>query len=146
MVAAHAPVLVGHVAPNREHVQDVLVVVGKHGHDDVPVLIRLEQRQERMLSPVGVPEGEDRVVGEAFRFVDLMVKTPVGAVHVHVDRGVDHRVVKGGVEHLLLGVRTLYLHLAQLFLPGLVGLGGDLVEGLSGRFRLEVLHRSSRSG
>ena len=85
MVAAHAPVLVGHVAPDREHVQDILVVVGEHGHDDVPVPVRLEKSQERMFGPVGVPEGEDSVVGEALRFVDLMVKTPVGAVHVHID-------------------------------------------------------------
>ena len=146
MVAAHAPVFVGHVAPDRQHVQDVLVVMGQHGLDHVTVTVRLEQCEERMLCPVGVPKGENSVVRESFSLVDLMVEPAIGSVHVHVDRWVDHRVVERGVEHLLLVICAFDVNLGQFLFPGLFSCGSYLVERLSFRFSKEILQRSGGSG
>ncbi len=56
VVAAHAPVLVGAMAPDRQEVKHILVVVSQHRLHHVPVALRFEQRQERMLGAVGVPK------------------------------------------------------------------------------------------
>ena len=98
-----------------------------------------------MLGTVGVPKAEDGVVRESFRLVDFVVKTPVEAVDVHIDRWIDHRVVEGGVEHLLLGFAALDLDLGKLFLPGCAGFAADLLEGFAGGFGFKVLQGSGRT-
>ena len=133
------------MAPYREHLEYVLVVVGQHRLHHVPVAVRLEKGQERMLGTVGVPKAEDGVVRESVRLVDLVVEAPVGTVHVHIDRWIDHRVVEGGVEHLLLGFAALDLDLGKLFLPGCSGFAADLLEGFAGGFGFQVLQGSGRT-
>ena len=146
VISAHTPVLVGHMAPDRKHPEYVLVVVGEHRFYHIPVAVRLEESQERMLCAVSVPQAEHRVVGEPFCLVDLVVEASVGSVHVHIDRRVDHRMVKGRVEHFLLGFGTLDFHLGEFLLPGGQGFATDLFERLAFSFGFQVLQGSGRSG
>ena len=99
-----------------------------------------------MLCPVSVPKGEHCVVREFFGLVDLVVQAPVGSVHIHVDRRVDHRVVEGCVEHLLLSVSAFDVHYGKLFLPSVSGISGNLVKWLSGSLCFQVLQGAGRSG
>ena len=150
MVAAHAPILVAHVAPDREHAVGALLLVADHRHGHISGLPGLHQREKRVLGAVGVPEGEDRVVGEAVGLVDFPVETPVTAVHVHVHRRIDHRVVVGRVEHRFLVLGTIDPDAFQFAVPGLGGLGAKGVEPLPLGLRPQVLqgpfHAHGRQG
>ena len=77
--------------------------------------------------------------------MDLVVKASVFAIHVHIDRRVDHRVVERGVEHFLLSLRSLDLDLGKLFLPSVRGRRGDLLERFSRSLGRKVLQRALRS-
>ena len=61
------------MAPDRQHTVYALLVVGQHGGNHIFVTLGFEQGQEGMFGPVGVPEGENGVVGEAIGQVQLMV-------------------------------------------------------------------------
>ena len=92
-----------------------------------------------MLGAVSVPEREDGVVVKVPGHVHSPVHTAVLAVHVHVDGGVDERVVERGVDHGLLVVRALAFDASELLLPGLTRRGVDLVEGLARGLSPEIL-------
>ena len=98
VVADHAPVFVGVVAPDGQHAVDALVGVGEHAFDEVGRLVRLGEVDPRMQGAIGVPEGKDGVVGEAVRCVDVLVQTAVPAVHVLVEDRTEHAVVEGRAE------------------------------------------------
>ena len=150
VVAAHAPVFVAHVAPDREHAVGALLLMADHRHGHISGLLGLHQREQRMFGAVGVPQREDGIVREAIGLVDLPVETAVLAVHVHVYRRVDHRVVVGRVEHRFLVLGTIDLNAFQFAVPGLGGHGPEGVEILPLRFRLQVLpgalHAHGRQG
>ena len=124
VVANHAPVLVGVVAPDGQHVLGALVEMRQHRPHHVGVAGGLHQVQQRVQGPVGVPERESGVVG-ALGAVDVLVEAPVLAIHVLVHGGAEKGVVEGRVEVLLVGfVRRLHHDATQLLLP--LGLPGPL--------------------
>ena len=70
----------------------------------------IDEIEERMLGPVGVPEGEIGVFGGTVAFVDFMVPALIAAVNVGYEVGHEEAVVKGGVESPHL-VDVVVLHL-----------------------------------
>ena len=138
MVAAHAPAFVCHQVPDGQQVQGALLLDAYHALSHVSALPGLDEVEQRVLGAIGVPEGEDGVVGEAVGLVDLHVTTAVLAVDIHVDGRVDHRVVERGVEEGFLVVAALYLQSQELFLPTVRGLLAQLVEGKPGSLGLQV--------
>ena len=122
VIAGHAPVLVGHMAPDWQHVMGALLVVLKHGLYHVLCLLRLHQSQEGVLCAVGIPQRENGVVGKAFSLVKLVVQATVKAVNVHVNGRVYHGMIKAGVEHCFFCICAFYLYAVQLLFPGSNGL------------------------
>ena len=84
MIAGHAPVFVGHMAPDRQHVVRALLIVLKHGGDHILRLTGLEQGEKRMFRPVRIPQREHGIVRKPFSMMQFMIKAPIEAVHVHV--------------------------------------------------------------
>ena len=85
MVANHAPVLVGIVAPDGQHVVDALVVVGQHGLDHVIVALGLDQVEEGVQGSICIPEGKDGVISETLRLVNILVQATIFAVYIFVE-------------------------------------------------------------
>ena len=85
VVAAHAPALVGHQRPQGQEPVGALLLVRQHRQGHVSGPLRMHQQQERMLRPVGVPEGEYRIIVPAVGLMDRPVKAAVGSVHVVID-------------------------------------------------------------
>ena len=110
------------MAPDRQHSVDALLVMCDHRFYHILFLLRLHQREERMLCPVCIPEGEYRVVVESFSLVYAVVETAVAAVYVHINGRIDHRVVERGVEHLLLVLGAGYVYAREFLLPGILSL------------------------
>ena len=98
VVADHAPVFVGPVAPDRQGLVHALFAVRQHGEDGVAVVFGLKEVEPRMQSAVGVPERKDGEVGEAFGAVHVSVEAAVLAVYVLEDMRCNQAVVKRGVE------------------------------------------------
>ena len=90
---------------------------------------RLHDGEQGVQGAVGVPQGEDGVVGESVGGVDVLVQAAVAAVDVLVDHGAEHGVVEGRVEDRLpVVVQGLDSDPAQLAVPGGAGLGPGGVE------------------
>ena len=142
MVAAHAPVLVAHVAPDRQHVMRALLLVAYHRDRHVTRLHGFHQRQERMFGAVGIPERKDGVIGESVGLVDFPVEAAVAPVHIHIDRRIDHRMIIGGIEHRLLVLAALDGDALQFAVPCFGSRGPDLVETAAGSLGAQVLQRS----
>ena len=145
MIAAHAPVLVAHVAPDGKHVVYALVAMGDHRPHHVGVALREEEIEERVLGTVGIPQREDRIVGKALGVVDVMVHTAVRAVDVHIYRWVDHRMVERRVEHRALILRALDLKSAHIVVPRLARRRRNLVEAASRSLRTQIRHSALRT-
>ena len=96
VISDHAVGLVRGELPDGK--QPPLLVLGEEGLDEIHRSVPLDDREEWMLGPVGVPEGEDRVVIESLRPVRLEVTAEVGAVDIHEEVRGEHRVVERGVE------------------------------------------------
>ena len=94
--------------------EDVEVGVGERGRE-----LRVDNRRQRNLGAVGVPQGKNRVLG-LVAVVDLPVCSAVASVDIAVEGGEDHSVVKRRVEDFLL----TRIHGLDLDAPeGLVPLG-----------------------
>ncbi len=127
VVADHA---VGLVAPEFPDGQFAgLVVDGQEGLEEVVAPLGLELPEERVLGAEGVPEREHGVALPALGAVYPAVHSAVFAVRVGVQRGVDARVVEGGVEapEVLL-VAPGAGEFAQVGLPGGLGPGAQFFE------------------
>ena len=82
---------------------------------------------KRHLGAVGIPEREYGVVCKV-ALMNLVVATAVAVVYVAEGRGVNHRVIEGGVQYGAgLRVFVRYLNLGKLCVPGSIGsLGGSV--------------------
>ena len=113
--------------PDREFAP--LVVHGLEGLQEVGGALPLNQAEERMECPEGVPDGEYGIAFEAFGTVDLAVHPAVLAVDVGVQRRVDGGVVQGCVEHAHLFLRAAADgYLGEIPVPGFACGGADLGE------------------
>ncbi len=143
-----------------------------HAHDrtrHVDLLLGVEEGQELVQVPAGVPEGEHRVAVLAFRYTahapgahpelrlavasgrDLVAVHGGGvaelhqrifAVHVLQDVRMDERMVEGGVEDgLLLFGAAGNADAPQLLLPGLFRRIADGREVKAGLLRIQILPR-----
>ena len=128
MVADHAPVFIAHVGPYGEQSVNTLLAVLEHRLYHVGIALRVQHVEERMQGPVGVPKREHGVVGEAFGLVDVVVEAAILSVHVHVDGGIDHRVIQRSVEHRLLVFGSISLNDSEFLVPFGLRFGQKLVE------------------
>ena len=125
-VAHHAVGLAAPQVPDRNLA--LLVVDADHRADHVVRLVRMDDIEQRHGGPVGIPEGEDGVVGE-ITLVDLAVRSAVFPVDVIEDGGMDHGVVQGGIEDRP-GGRVLAgdVDLGEFLVPGGIRGGAGRVE------------------
>ena len=93
MIAAHAPVVIGHMAPHREQPVHALLLVAEHGVRHVGGLTRKHHHQQRMLGAICVPQGEYGVIVESLGAVYVLVKSAVAPVDIHIYRRIYHGVV-----------------------------------------------------
>ena len=125
-VADHAVGLVAVEVPDGELAllaEDVEVGVGERGRE-----LRVDNRRQRNLGAVGVPQGKNRVLG-LVAVVDLPVGPTVAPVDIAVEGGEDHSVVERGVEDFLLTrIHGLDLDTAEGLVPLGVCLLGRPVE------------------
>ena len=99
MIPDHAPVLVRHVAPDRQCMMHALCAMLQHALRNVGSDLPIDEVEQGMQRPIGVPHREDGVVGKSIGLVDVVIQSSVLAIHIHIDAGVDHGVVERGVEH-----------------------------------------------
>ncbi len=124
MVADHTPVFVGIMAPYGQHMMHALVVMGQHRFDHVVVPFRLNDVEQGMQRPVGVPERENSVVGEFVGSMDILVQPTVAAVHIFVNYRAKHGMVQGRVKSDHAGIsHGFHLDFSQLFVPFFFGAG-----------------------
>ena len=138
MVAAHAPAFVCHEEPDRQDVECALLLYAYHALCHVCSLTGLDEVEERMFGAVGVPKGEDGVVGEAVGLMYLHVVATILAIDVHIDAGVDHGVIERGVEERLLVVGAFYLKACQFLCPLFCGSCLNLLKRKASSFCLQV--------
>ena len=117
MVASHAPAFVAHKAPYGQHACDVLLLVTNHRLHHVCIATGLEQSEEGVLGPVGVPNGKNGIVIERVGMVYLAINTPILSVYVHIDGGIYHGMIKRSVEHGLLVVGAFAADHRELSFP-----------------------------
>ena len=134
------------MAPDRQHVVRALLIVLEHGGDHILRLTGLEQGKERMFRPVRIPQREHGIVRKPFSLMQFMVEAPIEAVHVHVHRRIDHRMVQRGVEHRLFRLGPVDIDTGEFPLPGLFRLRAEGVERLPFRLRPEILQGTGGSG
>ena len=90
----------------------------------------MEQVQQRVMSPVGVPQREDGIVGEAVGGVDVAVVASVLAVRILENERVQRSVIHRRIERFELFAGAFDVEFTQFFGP----------EDLSGFFqRFEIL-------
>ena len=135
-LTGHAVGFVGHQVPDGQ--EALLLANLEHGLHHIVHPLRLDDAEKRHFGAVGVPEREGGVVVEVCLFVDLIVRTTVGAIHVVEKRWGYHAVVKGGVENGFGRLPCLYLYLGKCLVPGRAGIGADLVEFPAADFPAEV--------
>ena len=138
VVADHAPALLTGELPHGKDAERALLAAGDQRVDHVGgALRRLDQRHQRLLGAVGVPQAEGGDEGEAVRLVHLAVRPPVAAVHILVDRGRLQGVVDRGVEGAREGGIGLDRQPRELRLPGgdRRGVGGVEVQRPGSCFR-----------
>ena len=135
-VSDHAVRLVGVQVPHRQFALaavDVEICVRNRARER-----RVDQRHQRLLGAVGVPEREDRVLGEV-RAVNQPVRAAILPVHVAEQRGEDQRMVERGVEDAFLtGVQRLDPDRAEGVVPLSVRSSGRAVEVPAGQLFAHV--------
>ena len=93
MVSRHAPAFIAHETPNRQHVQAILLLVGYHRLYHIQVVLWLYQLEEWMFCTISIPNREDSVIVKVLGFMDVAIYATVFSIHVHVDGGVDQRMI-----------------------------------------------------
>jgi hypothetical protein len=137
----HVRVARGH-RPARQPAA-VLLGVGDQRELDVARDVGDEQLQQLVLRPVGVPQGEVRVLGPAAGPVHPAVEARVAAVDVGERRRRELRAVQRRVERgALVGRPAVDLHAAERLRPRGLGAGADGVEVEPGRLGGEVALRA----
>ena len=100
VVADHTPVLISGVAPYRKDMVHTLLSMVNHRGNHIAGGFWLNNVQQRMFGTVGVPQGENRVIGVSFQvLVDIVVHPAILSVNILIDRGIDHGMVERSVEH-----------------------------------------------
>ena len=149
VVADHRVGLVGGELPHRQAA--AVFVLTQERLDEIAGAGPVDQREQRVQRAKGVPQREDRVVGEPVGPVDLEVTAAILAVDVHVDIRREHRVVERGVEDgATVGRAPVDADLGEFLLPRRVGGGPDGIEIPSRQLGVHVLacalnaHRGDR--
>ena len=94
----------------------------KHRVHDIIHLLRMYDAHKRHRRPVGIPEGECGIIGEAVIVMSHAVSSAIASVSVtEYGRG-NHGVVERGIEYLHgILVGCLYAYLGKFSVPGLIG-------------------------
>ena len=99
----------------------------------------IEQGEQLMHIPVGIPQREDRIAASRRRQNLVALHGWVLSVDVAQHVGMNQQVIEGRVEHRLLLLRaTLYLDTSQVADPGCTGISQHLIKVLFTLFFLQV--------
>ncbi len=55
MIAAHTPVIIRIMRPNRQHLKHTLIIVSHHGGDNICIAGWINEIQQRMKRSKGIP-------------------------------------------------------------------------------------------
>ena len=75
------------MAPHGQHLHGTLVIVGKHRPDHIPVALWLDDIEQWMQCPIGVPQGEYGIVLKASCLMNILIEAPVFSVNILIDDG-----------------------------------------------------------
>ena len=144
VVADHAPVLIGLVAPDGQHAVHAFPGMCEHALDHVGSPLRLRQVHPRMQRAIRVPKRKDRVVGEAIRRVNVLVQPAVLAVHIFIQNGTQHAVVQRRVEgRSVFCAQRFNVHERECLFPCRIRIRAQAIKMHRRRFFLQVGQRSS---
>ncbi len=81
------------VRPDRQHMVNALVIMRQHRVYHIRGTFLLQDGEQRMECPVGVPEREGCIVGEIAGCVDILIQSPLVSVGIHIDCGREESMV-----------------------------------------------------
>ena len=118
--AHHRPRLVTYKLPNRH--ETLLTVDTQNRLCPVVLLIRVNNRCQRVVSTISVPRGPSRIVRVRRFTVYIPVRTAVIAVYIAIKMWRMHGVIESRVESsTFTGTIERSLHPAELFFPFALG-------------------------
>ena len=91
--------------------------MSQHGVGDVGIQLLMDQVEPRMISPIGVPQGERGIVRKAFSLLDILIQTTVSAICILEEEGMKRSMISRSIEGLFQLIATGYLVTLQLLLP-----------------------------
>ena len=128
MISDHTPVFIGHMRPDRKQTMYTLPIMSQKRCHDIFTTWRIEQIEQRVQSPIGVPNRKYRIIRELIRLMDLLIQSPVRTVIIHIHRWIDHGVIHGRINITNLIIIPLYIDHTQRIFPFLSGLRTQLPE------------------
>ena len=132
-IADHAVGLIRPEMPNRKFT--LLLVYLQHGIHHVISLFGMKDVKKRHSRPVSVPKREYRIVGERLVLTYNIVRAAVLPVHITEGRGMDHRMIKRGVEYgSVISIRSGDINLRQFRIPSCGSVRNHVFEIPSGKF------------
>lgn len=108
MIPDHTPGLISVEEPDGKHLLYTLVVMGKHRVYHIGITRQIDQVEQRMVCPVGIPQGEYGIVGKSVCLVKIGIVSPVGTVYILINKGMDRGVINGCIEDFELLLCTCY--------------------------------------
>ena len=135
-VTHHTVGLVTHQVPYRQLA--LLLKDVQEGGSHILLLLRMNQRHQRMSCTIGIPEREGGIVGKV-AMMHLTIGTTVVACNIAEYRWCSHGVIKGCIEDgtngLIVGI---YINLTQLVVPCLISSSYGSLEIPTWQLGLEV--------
>ena len=71
-----------------------------------------------------------------------MIQTAIRSIHIHIDRRINHRMIKRSVKHCFLIGSSFYFKMIQFIIPVCTGCFSQLFKALSGSFGAQILNSS----
>src|ERR1700761_7461968 len=95
----------------------LLLIDRQHGVDEIIDPFGLDKRHQRIKRPIGIPEGEDRIIIKGGMPIDFAIRSAVTAIMIVIEGWRDHGMIEGGVKYFALyRVSGLNLDLAESLL------------------------------
>ena len=149
MVTNHAIIVLSPQLPDRQIT--VIFILTNHTLHKISHPFRLQQSVKRMRSTKSIPKRECSIMRLVTAyFTGCIVRSHVFTIHVRHGIRLNHCMVKGGIEYLLLQIGSFHVNLSQFLLPVGICCCHIPVEIPMGRFLFHVLtgvfHRDRRKG
>ena len=128
VVTDHATGIIPCQVPDRHNT--TFLVLGVEGADEVVGSFCVDDGEQGVSRPVGIPKRKDGVILQFVALMDLEVHTPVTAIRILVEVGGQHQVIHGTVEihQVVLPIRFNH-NFTQVVFPARRGLLTHFLEG-----------------